>query len=81
MTVTPGPWIGFNTATNTGWAGTSERNVRYRRTWSRTADGDQYVNGKSYHGIKLDVGCGSGSDLFFTHFSFMGFDPRGLRDR
>ncbi|HEY0947554.1 MAG TPA: glucoamylase family protein [Opitutaceae bacterium] len=66
---------------HTGWAGTSERNIRYRQTWSRTTDGDRYVNGKSYYGIKLEVGCGSGSDLFFTHFSFMGFDPRGLRDR
>jgi hypothetical protein len=24
---------------------------------------------------------GSGGPLFFTHYSYMGFDPRGLRDR
>ena len=27
------------------------------------------------------VGVGSGGDLFFTQFSFLGFDPRGRRDR
>ncbi|ACB74414.1 glucoamylase family protein [Opitutus terrae] len=65
----------------TGWAGTSERHLRYRRGWSRTTQGDHYVNGNTYYGIKLEVGEGNGSDLFFTHFSFMGFDPRGRRDR
>jgi hypothetical protein len=64
-----------------GWAGTSERHVQYRQLWSRTTEGDHYVNGNTYFGTKLDVGEGSGADLFFTHFSFMGFDPRGLRDR
>jgi hypothetical protein len=66
---------------HTGWAGQSERHVQYRQGWSRTTDGDHYTNGKSYYGIKLEVGEGNGADLFFTHFSFMGFDPRGLRDR
>lgn len=66
---------------HTGWAGTSERHLRYRRGWSRTTQGERYVNGNTYYGIKLDVGEGNGSDLFFTHFSFMGFDPRGRRDR
>jgi exo beta-1,2-glucooligosaccharide sophorohydrolase (non-reducing end) len=27
------------------------------------------------------VGVGSGGELFFTHYSFLGFDPRGKRDR
>lgn len=66
---------------HTGWAGTSERNVHYRQSWSRTTAGDHYTNGNEFYGIKLDVGVGNGSDLFFTHFSFMGFDPRGIRDR
>jgi exo beta-1,2-glucooligosaccharide sophorohydrolase (non-reducing end) len=66
---------------HTGWAGTSERHVQYRRNWSRTTAGDHYVNGNSYYGIELDVGEGNGAELFFTHFSFFGFDPRGLRDR
>ena len=66
---------------HTGWAGTSERHVRYRELWSRTTAGNRYVNGDTFFGIKLDVGVGNGSDLFFTHFSYMGFDPRGIRDR
>lgn len=66
---------------HTGWAGQSERHVRYRRGWSRTTDGDHFTNGHSYYGIKLEVGEGNGAELFFTHFSFMGFDPRGQRDR
>jgi len=66
---------------HTGWAGASPRNILYRHGWSRTTQGDHYTNGNTYYGIKLDVGEGSGADLFFTHFSFMGFDPRGIRDR
>jgi len=27
------------------------------------------------------VGEGSGAELFFTHYSFLGFDPRGRHDR
>jgi exo beta-1,2-glucooligosaccharide sophorohydrolase (non-reducing end) len=66
---------------HTGWAGQSDLAVQYRRGWSRTTQGDHYVNGNTYYGQKLDVGVGSGAELFFTHFSFMGFDPRGKRDR
>jgi hypothetical protein len=66
---------------HTGWAGQSPRHVAYRQGWGRTMAGDHYANGNSYYGIKLDVGVGSGGELFFTHFSFMGFDPRGRRDR
>lgn len=65
---------------HTGWAGQSDLMVRYRQGWGRTTDGDHYTNGHSYHGIKLDVGVGSGAELFFTQFSFLGFDPRGRRD-
>jgi hypothetical protein len=31
--------------------------------------------------LELPVGVGSGGPLFFTHYSFLGFDPRGKRDR
>lgn len=65
---------------HTGWAGRSDLHVKYRRGWSRTTQGDRFTNGNSYYGIKLEVGEGNGAELFFTHFSFMGFDPRGLRD-
>jgi hypothetical protein len=64
-----------------GWAGQSEDAVSYRSGWSGTTDGDHYANGKTYFGIKLDVGEGTGGPLFFTHYSFMGFDPHQLTDR
>jgi len=64
-----------------GWAGQSETAVHYRQGWSGTTAGDHYANGKDYYGIKLDVGEGPGGNLFFTQFSFLGFDPRGRRDR
>jgi hypothetical protein len=65
----------------TGWAGQSDFAVKYRQSWSRTTEGDHYANGNSYYGIPLDVGCGNGGELFFAQFSFLGFDPRGKRDR
>jgi hypothetical protein len=64
-----------------GWAGQSPTAIEYRHSWSRTTAGDRYANGNKYYGIPLAVGCGSGGDLFFTQFSFLGFDPRGKQDR
>ena len=64
-----------------GWAGQSERAVRYRRGWGGTIDGDRYTNGNTYHGFTLPVGVGVGGPLFFTHYSYMGLDPRALTDR
>jgi hypothetical protein len=66
---------------NSGWAGQSDEAVEYRRGWSRTVLGDHYANGHEFYGIKLDVGEGTGGNLFFSQFSFLGFDPRGKRDR
>ena len=66
---------------HSGWAGQSEKAVHYRRNWGKTTQGDHYINGNIYYDIKLDVGVGSGGPLFFTHYSFMGFDPRGKKDR
>lgn len=40
-----------------------------------------YVNGHTYYGYKQWVGPPLGGPLFFTHYSFLGFDPRGKRDR
>ena len=65
----------------TGWAGQSKAAIAYRSGWSGTTEGDHYQNGNSYYGIKLDVGVGTGGPLFFTQYSFMGFDPRGIHDR
>jgi hypothetical protein len=64
-----------------GWAGQGERALAYRQGWSGSADGKHYGNGNTYFGIKLDVGVGTGGPLFFTHYSFMGFDPRALHDK
>jgi len=39
-----------------------------------------YVNGNSYFGMKQAVGWPMGGPLFFTHYSFLGFDPRPWSD-
>ena len=41
---------------------------------------DYYYNGKEYYGIKLPLGMELGGPLFFCHYSFLGLDPRGLKD-
>lgn len=41
---------------------------------------NDFVNGKTYFGIKLDVGAKEGNPLFFTDYSYMGFDGRGMHD-
>jgi hypothetical protein len=64
-----------------GWASQSDLAIRYRAGWSGSVDGDHYYNGHSYYGIKLDVGVGTGGPLFFTHYSYLGFDPHSLHDR
>ena len=64
-----------------GWAGQSQRAVDYRQAWSRTTQGEHYANGNTYYGYKLDVGEGSGAELFFTQFSFFAFDPRDKHDK
>jgi hypothetical protein len=40
-----------------------------------------YAPGKEYYGFKQTVGRSMGGPLFFTHYSFLGFDPRNKRDR
>ncbi len=48
----------------------------YEKGW---ASGN-YVNGNTYYGYKLEVGRDRGGPLFFTHYSFLGFDPRNKKD-
>ncbi len=48
----------------------------YKQGWA----GSGYINGATYYGYKLDVGGGRGGPLFFSHYSYIGFDPRYLRD-
>lgn len=64
-----------------GWANEREAGAKFRRGWSGSSEGDKYTNGHTYYGIKLPVGVGSGGPLFFAHYSYMGFDPRGIHDR
>ena len=63
-----------------GWASQEKQAQDYRAGWGGTKDGDHYANGHTYFGIKLDVGVGTGGPLFFTHYSFFGFDPHALHD-
>jgi len=44
------------------------------------ASSSNYINGNSYYGIPLYVGWAYGGPLFFAHYSFLGFDPRGKKD-
>jgi len=53
----------------------------YYSGWAGEGIGNRYINGKTFYGITLDVGGGTGGPLFFTDYSFMGFDPRGRRDK
>jgi exo beta-1,2-glucooligosaccharide sophorohydrolase (non-reducing end) len=53
----------------------------YYSGWAGEGIGNAYANGKSYFGITLPVGGGTGGPLFFTDYSFMGFDPKGVHDR
>jgi hypothetical protein len=38
-------------------------------------------NGKDFFGINLPLGPDFGGPLFFTHYSFLGLDPRNLKDK
>ncbi|MBB4079550.1 hypothetical protein GGR28_002175 [Lewinella aquimaris] len=49
----------------------------YHTGWA----GSNYTTDNSFYGIPLLVGRGKGGPLFFSHYSYLGFDPRGKRDR
>jgi hypothetical protein len=48
--------------------------------WKSGWAGAGYVNGNTWYGQKLYVGPNFGGPLFFAHYSFMGFDPRNIKD-
>jgi hypothetical protein len=50
----------------------------YHRGW---AESSFFKNGKSFYGYKLPLGFDFGGPLFFSQYSFLGLDPRGLKDR
>jgi exo beta-1,2-glucooligosaccharide sophorohydrolase (non-reducing end) len=49
--------------------------------YSGWAGDKEYSRPHTVEGIELKVGAGVGGPLFFTHYSFMGFDPRGIHDK
>jgi len=50
----------------------------YHRGW---AVGRNFRNGRDFYGIRLPLGPDYGGPLFLAHYSFLGLDPRGLKDR
>jgi hypothetical protein len=50
----------------------------YHRGW---ANSNVFINNREYYGIKLQLGPEYGGPLFFSHYSYLGLDPRGLKDR
>lgn len=50
----------------------------YHKGW---AEGNHFVNKREYYGIQLPLGFDYGGPLFFAHYSFLGLDPHGLKDR
>ncbi|MEL6140894.1 MAG: glucoamylase family protein [Bacteroidota bacterium] len=48
----------------------------YHNGWA----GGNYINGQNYYGFPLEVGSNRGGPLFFSHYSYLGFDPRGIAD-
>lgn len=40
-----------------------------------------FKNGKEFYGIRLPLGFDYGGPLFFSQYSFLGLDPRGLKDQ
>jgi hypothetical protein len=64
-----------------GWANQDSTGQQYRMNWGGTKDGAMYTNGNTYFGIKLDVGVSDGGPLFFTHYSYVGYDPHLITDK
>jgi hypothetical protein len=48
--------------------------------WNSGWTSSNYANGNSWYGHKLFLGPHFGGPLFFAHYSYMGFDPRNIKD-
>ena len=48
--------------------------------WNTGWTASNYASGASWYGYELEVGPSMGGPLFFSHYSFLGFDPRNKRD-
>jgi hypothetical protein len=53
----------------------------YNTGWVGKGIDNKYANGTRHFGITLAVGSGTGGPLFFTDYSFMGFDPHHRHDQ
>ena len=52
--------------------------VVYHKGW---AQGSFFKNGKTFYGYQLPLGFDYGGPLFFSHYSFLGLNPHGLKDQ
>jgi hypothetical protein len=50
----------------------------YHKGWAQSIF---FKNGKQYYGITLPLGFDYGGPLFFSQYSFLGLNPKGLKDR
>ncbi|MGY4386654.1 hypothetical protein ACVWYN_003710 [Pedobacter sp. UYP24] len=50
----------------------------YHKGW---ASGKYFINNKTFYGYKLPLGVNNGGPLFFSQYSFLGLDPRKLKDK
>lgn len=64
-----------------GWANQDSTGQAYRKGWGGTSEGSMYTNGNTYYSIRLDVGVSNGGPLFFTHYSYLGYDPHAITDK
>lgn len=49
----------------------------YHDIWAK---GKEFRNGRTYYGHELQLGPDYGGPLFLSHYSFLGINPRGLKD-
>lgn len=50
----------------------------YHACWTNS---DHFKNGKNYYGVTLPLGFEYGGPLFFSQYSFLGLNPKGLKDQ
>lgn len=50
----------------------------YHEGWAMS---NTFLNGKKFNDITLPLGFDGGGPLFFSQYSYLGLDPRGLKDR
>lgn len=50
----------------------------YHRGWAQS---DFFKNGRTFYNHTLPLGFDYGGPLFFSHYSFLGLNPKGLKDK